>query len=177
MAKCKVDDLPQLAVRALMVSVAFSRRQSHEVQSAVLQCALTQAWDGMPSWSWNELIEALCALRVEAERMAFASWPSDADVEQWMAAFLSDAETCVDAPSPSFVAALVRHAKAVWQHLPDGGEAEAHRFDRLCDRLNLLPSCRHDLGASLIQCFPGGAFDIGQAALAITVDVRDAVIH
>lgn len=150
---CIAHGLPRLAVRALTLAVQLSRLQDYDDQSTVLQRALRRARDTSPPWSWNELIEALCAHRAESEQLLYVQWPSDADVAEWMTAFLSDEATHVIAPSPTFVSMLVRLAESIWPHLPesaqDNGTTE-DRVARLCERLDLSKSGRRRLNRILI---------------------------
>ncbi|WP_347556512.1 hypothetical protein [Robbsia sp. KACC 23696] len=149
---CMTHDRPRLAVRALMLACHLSRFRSHDKRSVILLRALTLAVATMPPWSWNELIEALCLHRVEAQRIPRPSWPRDVDVEHWLTTFLADPASYLIAPSPMLVAALIRHAESIWRHAPNGEGSDGERFDRLCERLDLSQRDRGCLSDSL-TCF------------------------
>lgn len=156
-ATCIAYDRPRLAIRTLMIACHLSRFKDYDTRSRILRRALALARENTPPWSWNEIIEALCQLRASAIRSQRFDWPSESDIATWMTTFLSDPATCMVAPSPMLVVALFRHAESIWHHLPEGEGGDMGRFDRLCDRLDLMLRDRRGLKASLTRYFPNDA--------------------
>ena len=97
--------------------------------------------------------EVLGEHRAGAVGIPHGDWPGEAETERWMITFLSDPATCMVSPSPMLVAVLTRNAESIWHHLPEGDGGNKGRFERLCDRLDLLQRDRRSLKTALNRHF------------------------